>query len=146
MRIALGSDHGGVHLKEHLKEYLTKKNLEVVDCGTYSEASCDYPDIAVKVCDAINCGDVEKGILVCGTGIGISIAANKVVGIRAALCGDVFSALMSREHNDANVVWLGERVLGIGLAEMIVDTWLGGEFAGGRHANRVAKIMALEED
>ena len=116
----------------------------VLDCGTYTEESTDYPDYAAKVCQAINTGEAERGILVCGTGIGISIAANKIHGIRAALCGDVFSAQMSREHNNANVLCMGERVIGVGLAEMITDTWLQGEFAGGRYERRVDKIAALE--
>lgn len=144
MKIAVGSDHGGIHLKEHIKEQLQKAGWEVLDCGTNSEASCDYPDYAAKVCAEIAKGTVTRGILVCGTGIGVSISANKCKGIRAALCGDVFSAQMSREHNDANVLCLGERVLGLGLADLIVATWLKAEFAGGRHARRVGKIMALE--
>ena len=122
MKIAVGSDHGGIHLKNHIREYLTAKGIEVLDCGTYTEESTDYPDYAAKVCQAINTGEAERGILVCGTGIGISIAANKIHGIRAALCGDVFSAQMSREHNNANVLCMGERVIGVGLAEMITDT------------------------
>lgn len=146
MKIAMACDHGGFHLKEHLKKYLTEKGVEIVDHGTYSEDSVDYPDYAAKLCQDIVGGvsGAERGILICGTGIGISIAANKCPGIRAALCGDVFSAQMSREHNNANVLCLGERVLGVGLAEMIADTWLNTEFAGGRHQRRVDKIMALE--
>lgn len=144
MKIAIASDHGGYHLKEHLKKYLLDKGIEVVDYGTDSEASVDYPDYAAKLCQGLKEGAAERGILVCGTGIGVSIAANKCPGIRAALCGDVFSAKMSREHNNANVLCMGERVLGKGLAEMITDTWLTTEFAGGRHERRVGKIMALE--
>lgn len=144
MKIAVGSDHGGLQLKGHIRDYLIAKGIEVVDCGTYAEDSVDYPDYAAKVCKAINNGEVERGILFCGTGIGISIAANKIRGIRAAVCGDVFSALMSREHNNANVLCMGERVIGVGLAEMITDTWLKGEFAGGRHERRIDKITALE--
>ena len=145
MKIVIGSDHGGIHLKEVLKQHLAERGLEVTDAGTYTEDSCDYPDIAVKVCREITEGKAGRGILVCGTGIGMSMAANKVKGIRAALCGDVFSATMSREHNDANVICLGERVLGPGLAVSILDAWLDTEFAGGRHARRVNKIMAIEE-
>ena len=145
MKIVIGSDHGGIHLKEVLKQHLAERGLEVTDAGTYTEDSCDYPDIAVKVCREITEGKAGMGILVCGTGIGMSMAANKVKGIRAALCGDVFSATMSREHNDANVICLGERVLGPGLAVSILDAWLDTEFAGGRHARRVNKIMAIEE-
>ena len=145
MKIVIGSDHGGIHLKEVLKQHLAERGVEVSDAGTYTEESCDYPDIALKVCREITAGKAERGILVCGTGIGMSMAANKVKGIRAALCGDVFSAAMSREHNNANVICLGERVLGAGLAARILDSWLDTEFAGGRHERRVNKIMAIEE-
>ena len=145
MKIVIGSDHGGFHLKEVLKQHLAERGIEFNDAGTYTEDSCDYPDIALKVCREITEGKAERGILVCGTGIGMSMAANKVKGIRAALCGDVFSATMSREHNDANVICMGERVLGPGLAISILDAWLDTEFAGGRHARRVNKIMAIEE-
>ena len=145
MKIAIGSDHGGIHLKEALKKRLAERKIEVNDVGIYTEESCDYPDIALKVCREITDGNAERGILVCGTGIGMSIAANKVNGIRAALCGDVFSATMSREHNNANVICLGERVLGPGLATCILDAWLDTAFAGGRHARRVDKIMAIEK-
>ena len=145
MKLVIGSDHGGIHLKEVLKQHLAERGVEVSDAGTYTEESCDYPDIAVKVCQEITDGKAERGILVCGTGIGMSMAANKVKGIRAALCGDVFSATMSREHNNANVICLGERVLGPGLALSILDAWLDTEFAGGRHERRVNKIMAVEE-
>jgi ribose 5-phosphate isomerase B len=144
MKIAIGSDHGGIHLKEHLKEYLSEKGLEVEDCGTYTEESCDYPDIAAKVCGLISKGTVQQGILVCGTGIGMSIAANKCPGIRAAVVTDEYSAAKSHEHNNANVLCLGERVVGQGLAESLVDAWFGTPFAGGRHERRVNKIMALE--
>ena len=139
MKIAMGSDHGGIHLKNHLKDYLELK-------GTYTEESCDYPDYAAKVGHAVTGGEADLGILVCGTGLGISIAANKIKGVRAAVCGDVYSAKMSREHNNANILALGERVTGVGLAEMIVDVWLHTEFAGGRHERRVEKIMALEAE
>jgi len=145
MKLAIGSDHGGIHLKEVLKQHLAERGIEVKDVGTYTEESCDYPDIAVKVCQEITGGCAERGILVCGTGIGMSMAANKVGGIRAALCGDVFSAAMSREHNNANVICLGERVLGPGLAIRILDAWLDTEFAGGRHERRVNKIMTIED-
>lgn len=143
MKIALGSDHGGIHLKNHLKGYLEGKGWEVLDCGTYTEDSCDYPDIAAKLCGEIAAGTVYQGILVCGTGLGMSIAANKCAGIRAAVVTDEYSAIKSKEHNNANVLCLGERVLGLGLAESLVDAWLKTEFAGGRHARRVEKIMAL---
>ena len=143
MKIAIGSDHGGIHLKNHLKDYLQGKGWEVLDCGTYTEASCDYPDIAAKLCGEIAKGTVAQGILVCGTGLGMSIAANKCAGIRAAVVTDEYSAVKSKEHNNANVLCLGERVLGTGLAESLVDAWLKTEFAGGRHARRVDKIMDL---
>lgn len=145
MRIALGSDHGGYKLKEAIKNYLSERGIEFKDFGTISEASVDYPDFALMVAQAVSSGEFQRGILVCGTGIGIGIAANKVPGIRAALCHDTFSAQFSREHNDANILTLGERVIGTGLALEIVDTWLKSEFAGGRHARRVNKITAIEE-
>ena len=145
MKIVIGSDHGGIHLKEVLKQHLAERGIEVHDAGTYTEESCDYPDIALQVCREITEGKAERGVLVCGTGIGMSMAANKVKGIRAALCGDVFSATMSREHNNANVICLGERVLGSGLAVCILDAWLDTEFAGGRHERRVSKIMDIEK-
>lgn len=146
MKIALGGDHGGFQLKEQLKAYLEKQAIEVVDFGAFNENSVDYPDIAEKVGRAVAAGDPERGILICGTGIGISIATNKIKGIRAALCADVYSALMSREHNDANILCLGGRTIGSGHAEMIVDTWLHGVFRGGRHAVRTQKIAVLEQD
>ena len=148
MKIAIGSDHGGIHLKNHIKEYLENKGYEVVDHGTYTEDSCDYPDFAAKVCKDITSGasGAEKGILVCGTGIGISMAANKCKGIRAAVVADVFSAKMAAVHNNANVICMGERTTGVGIAEMMVDTFLTTPFAGGRHQRRIDKIMALEEE
>lgn len=145
MKLLMGNDHGGIHLKEHLKKYLTDKGYEITDVGAYTEDSCDYPDYAAKLCAELLKGTADKGILFCGTGIGISIAANKCKGIRAAVCNDVYSAKMSREHNDANVLCMGERIVGVGVAELIADTWLKTAFAGGRHARRVDKIMALEK-
>lgn len=144
--LAIGSDHGGYELKEHIKKYLTEKGIEVKDFGTYSEDSVDYPDCAVPVCRAVLDGVCESGILICGTGIGISIAANKINGIRAALCGDVYSAKMAKEHNNANVICMGGRVVGRELAFMIVDTWLEARHLGGRHAKRVEKIHMLENN
>ena len=140
--IHIASDHAGYALKELLVQFLAQKGINVVDDGTHSTESCDYPVLAHKLCAAVE-KEQGTGILICGTGIGISIAANKIHGIRAALCADVFSALMSREHNDANILCLGERTLGVGHAEMIVDTWLHGVFQGGRHADRTEKIMKL---
>ena len=142
--IAIGSDHGGYELKNHIIKHLEEKGIELNDVGCFSEDSVDYPDIAEKVCAEINEGRAERGILICGTGIGISIAANKIKGIRAALCSDVYSAKMCRQHNNANVVCLGGRVTGRELAFMIVDTYLNEQFEGGRHQKRIDKIHALE--
>lgn len=144
MLVAIGSDHGGFRLKEEIKELLAEENITFKDFGTYTAESVDYPDIAEQVGKAIVNGECAKGILICGTGIGIGIAANKIKGIRAALCHDVFSAKMTREHNDSNVLTMGERVIGPGLARMIVSTWLSTEFIGGRHAKRIEKISQLE--
>ena len=142
--IAIGSDHGGVELKKEIIAYLEKNNLEYKDYGTYTPDSCDYPVYAKKVANAILEGECEKGILICGTGIGISITANKFKGIRAALCHDCFSAQATREHNDANIVAMGARVVGPGLAVKIVDTFLNTEFSNDeRHINR---IRQMEED
>lgn len=146
MIIAIGSDHGGFHLKEEIKSMLTQENVKFRDFGTHSTETVDYPDIASAVGQAVVSGECTRGIVICGTGIGISIAANKIKGIRAALCHDVFSAQMSREHNDANILAMGERVIGAGLACMIVATWLKTDFAGGRHARRVDKITQLEAE
>lgn len=144
MLIAIGSDHGGFNLKEEIKKMLVEQNVEFLDFGTHSAESIDYPEIAQKVGQAVVSQECTRGIVICGTGIGVCIAANKIKGIRAALCHDVFSAQMSREHNDANILTMGERVIGPGLACMIVSTWLNTEFAGGRHGRRVDKISQLE--
>ena len=140
MKIGIGSDHGGFELKEYIKEYLKQEGIEYVDYGTNSTESVDYPDFGKKVAEAVVSKEVDRGIVICGTGIGISISANKVSGIRCALCGDTFSARMSRAHNNANVLALGGRVTGVGLALDIVKEFLEGEFEGGRHARRVNKI------
>lgn len=145
MKIALGSDHGGYRLKSEICKHLEWNKIEYFDFGTYSEESVDYPDIGQAVAEAVARGEYDRGIIVCGTGIGISISANKVPGIRAALCADCFSAKASREHNNANILALGERVIGVELAKMIVDTWLKSDFSGGRHANRVEKIAKIEQ-
>lgn len=145
MRIAIGSDHAGLHYKEEIKKFLAEKGLEYKDFGCKSGESVDYPDYGRAVGEAVASGEFDRGIVVCGTGIGISIAANKVRGVRAALCGDCFSAKACREHNDANVLALGERVIGLGQALMIVDIWLNTEFEGGRHERRVAKFAEIEE-
>ena len=145
MKIAIGSDHGAVELKDAVKKVLAELSVEVNDVGTSGAAAVDYPDIAEKVCAEVVDGAAERGIVLCGTGIGISIAANKIAGIRCALCNDVFSAKMSREHNDANVLAMGGRVLGFGPAGEIVRAWIGTDFSNGeRHKRRIEKISALE--
>lgn len=143
--LAIGSDHGGFELKNHIIKHLEEKGISYKDYGTYNENSIDYADCAKPVCEAIINGEADNGILLCGTGIGISIAANKFKGIRAALCSDVYSAKMSKEHNNAQIICLGGRVTGRELAFMIVDTWLDSKFAGGRHADRIAKIHQIEK-
>ena len=136
-KIAIGSDHGGFNLKNTIKKHLENKGYEVQDFGTYSTDSCDYPVYAKAVAKSVAKGENEKGIIVCGSGIGVSIAANKVKGIRAALCHESHSALLSRLHNNANVLCLGERITGESLALHIVDTWLKSEYEGGRHQKRI---------
>lgn len=145
MAIAIGSDHGGFELKNEIKKHLEDLGLAVQDFGTYTKDSVDYPDIAEAVCVPVAAGAFEFGVLVCGTGIGISIAANKINGIRAAHCTDAYSAAKAKEHNNANVICLGGRITGVDLALTIVDAYLNAEFEGGRHQNRVDKIMALEK-
>ncbi|KOA18366.1 putative sugar phosphate isomerase YwlF [Clostridium homopropionicum DSM 5847] len=145
MKIAIGCDHGGFKLKIAVVKHLQEKNIEVKDFGTYTEESCDYPDFAVKVSEEVVQGNFDFGIVICGTGIGISIAANKVPGARAALCHDTFSAHSTREHNNANILALGERVIGVGLALDIVDIFLSTDFQGGRHERRVSKISEIEK-
>ena len=142
--IAIGSDHGGYALKREIMAHLDERGLEYKDFGTYTEDSCDYPEYGAAVARAVASGEFERGILICGTGIGISISANKIHGIRAALCGDCFSAEMTRRHNDANMLCMGARVLGTGLALKIVDTFLASDFDGGRHAKRIALISDIE--
>lgn len=144
MIIAIGSDHGGLELKETIAAHLREAGHEVRDFGTKSTESCDYPLIAVPLAKAVAEGEAERGILICGTGIGIGIAANKVPGIRAALCHDVFSARASRQHNNANILTMGQRVVGPGLALTIVDEWLAADFEGGRHERRVDQLSAIE--
>ena len=139
--IAIGSDHGGYTLKKALMAHLDKRGLEYKDFGTYSEASCDYPVYAKAVANAVASGECERGILICGTGIGVSITANKVPGIRAALCGDCFSAEATREHNDANILCMGARVVGEGLALKIADIFLDTPFSNDeRHIRRISQI------
>lgn len=145
MKIALGSDHAGLPLKNEIIKHLEGKGIEIKDFGTYAEESCDYPDYAQKVAEKVVAKEFDFGILICGTGIGISIAANKVKGVRAALCSDTFSAHACREHNNANILALGQRVVGVGLALDIVDNFLNAEFQGGRHENRINKMMEIEK-
>jgi ribose 5-phosphate isomerase B len=144
MKIAVASDHGGYILKKTVIALLEESSIEYKDFGTFSADPVDYPDIALAVAEAVSSGAYERGILCCGTGIGVAIAANKVPGIRAGQCHDTFSARAAREHNDANILTMGERVVGPGLARDIVTTWLQAEFQGGRHAVRVDKIRAIE--
>jgi len=145
MKIGIGCDHGGYILKNRIKEYLMENSIEVIDYGTNDNTtSVDYPDFGKKVAEAVVSKEVDRGIIICGTGIGISIAANKVKGIRAALCTDSYSAKMSMEHNNANVLARGGRILGEGLALDIVHTWVNAKFQGGRHERRVNKISDIE--
>ncbi|RKD23054.1 ribose 5-phosphate isomerase B [Ammoniphilus oxalaticus] len=144
MKIILGADHGGYQLKEEIKQLLDSLGIVYEDVGCDCEQSVDYPDYALPVAQRVASGEFERGILVCGTGIGMSIAANKVKGVRCALTHDLFSAKATREHNDSNVLALGARVIGPGLALEIVKVWLGAEFEGGRHAGRVEKIAQIE--
>ena len=144
MKIAIGCDHGGFHLKEKIKEYLLAREIEVKDKGTYSEERVDFPLYAEKVAEAVAGKEADLGILCCGTGIGMSIAANKVKGIRAAVVGDCFSAKATREHNDSNILCLGERVTEEALALKILDEWLNAEFEGDRHIERLNQLADIE--
>lgn len=144
MKVAIGADHGGFKLKAELTELLQELGIDYTDFGTYSSDSIDYPDVAIPVAEAVANGEFDRGILICGTGIGIGIAANKVKGIRAALVHDTFSAKATRQHNNSNILTMGERVIGPGLARDIAQTWLETEFEGGRHENRVCKISDYE--
>jgi len=144
MRFAIGADHAGYEAKERVKRWLVEHGHGVDDVGTHGTASVDYPDFAGQVARKVAQGEADLGVLVCGTGIGMSMAANKVRGIRAAACAETFSARMSRRHNDANVLCLGARVLGSGLMEEILAAFVGGSFEGGRHAARVDKINRIE--
>ena len=143
-KIIIGCDHGGFELKNEIISHLEKRGIEVTDVGTYSTDSCNYPDYARALCKRIQSGEFERGILVCGTGIGISIAANKHNGIRAACCSDTFSARMTRMHNDANVLCMGGRVVGPGLACDMVDLFIDTEYEGGRHDARLSAIAEIE--
>jgi len=146
MKLAIGCDHGGFELKEEILKYIkTLRNIEVADYGVANKDSVDYPDYGAKVAEAVSQGTMDRGILICGTGIGMSIVANRYPKVRAALCHDHFTAQMSREHNDANVLVMGERVIGKGVALEIVKTWLETEFAAGRHQLRLDKITNIEK-
>lgn len=145
MKIALACDHGGINLKNAVKDYLSQNGYEYVDFGTESLDSCDYPDFALPAAEAVANGKCDKGIVICSTGIGVSIVANKVPGIRCAHCHDSYCAEFTRRHNDANMLALGEKVVGVGYALKIVQTFLTTEFEGGRHQRRVDKITAIEK-
>ena len=144
MTLVIGCDHAGLSLKQKIVAHLKERGIEVIDVGTHTPESCNYVDFAHAVCEAVTSGKAERGILVCGTGIGMSIAANKHAGIRAAACENTFSARMTRLHNDANVLCLGERVVGYGLACDMVDLFVDTEFSGGRHQMRVDALNALD--
>jgi ribose 5-phosphate isomerase B len=144
MKIVLASDHGGFELKEIVKEYLNSEGYDIKDFGTFNPESVDYFDYGVKAAESVAKGEADKGIVICGTGIGISITANKVKGIRCALCHDVYSAEMTRAHNDSNVLAMGGRVIGRDLALRIVKAWLETDFEGGRHERRINKISEYE--
>ncbi len=146
MKVAMACDHGGIDLKNVLKSELEAMGHEVVDYGTYTKDAVDYPDYGYKAAKAVASGECEKGVVVCGTGIGISISCNKVNGIRCALCHDVFSAKATRAHNDANMLAMGQRVIGQGLALEILHAFFEGEYEGGRHDTRIAKLMAIENN
>ena len=143
--LALGSDHVGIELKDVIKKMLDEKGIEYKDYGCYSTERTNYPIYGQKVAKAIVSGECEKGLLFCGTGVGISLAANKVHGIRAVVCSDCYTAVLSRQHNNSNILALGSRVVGIDLAKMIVEHWLSAEFEGGRHADRIEMLKEIEE-
>jgi len=145
MKVALASDHGGINLRKEIGQLLEELGIEYEDFGCDCSTSVDYPDYALPVAEKVVSGEFDKGILICGTGIGMCIAANKVKGIRCALVHDTFSAKATRAHNDSNILTMGERVIGPGLAREIAQVWLTGEFEGGRHANRIAKISEIEK-
>jgi len=144
VKIAIGSDHVGLELKKEIIDYLVEKGIEVKDFGTDSPERCDYPVYGYKVAMAVSSGEFDKGILICGTGVGMSLAANKVKGIRCVVCSEPYSALLSRKHNDTNILAMGARVVGAELAKMIVDCWINAEYEGGRHQKRVEMIAQIE--
>jgi len=146
MKIVLGSDHAGFELKEDLRAYLAEQKIEAADLGVYNGEPVDYPDIGASVAEKVSRGEVERGILICGSGIGMSIVANRFPGVRAALCHDSYTARISREHNDANLLILGGRLIAKGLAREILKIWLEAEFQGGRHQRRLERIRSMEEE
>ncbi|UOQ87083.1 ribose 5-phosphate isomerase B [Gracilibacillus salinarum] len=146
MKVILASDHGGINLSKEIVSLLEELNIEYEDIGCNCADSVDYPDYGIPAAERVASGEFDRGILICGTGIGMSIAANKVKGIRAALVHDLFSAKATREHNDSNMITMGERVIGPGLAREIVKEWLGTDFQGGRHANRIGKVADYENN
>lgn len=145
MKIAIGCDHVGIEHKELVIKHLESKGIEVIDFGTHSAERTDYPKYGLAVAKAVTSGDADQGLLICGTGVGISLAANKVPGIRAVVCSDPYTAQLSKQHNNTNILAFGSRVIGIELAKMIIDSWLEAEFEGGRHQNRVNQIAEIEE-
>ncbi len=145
MKIGIGNDHTGIEMKNEIKAYVEEMGYEVVNYGTDVHESCNYPEYGEKVARAVAAKEVDLGILICGTGLGISLAANKVKGIRAAVCSEPYTARLSRQHNNANIIAFGARVVGIEMAKMIVKEWLDAEFMGGRHQDRVDMIMAIED-
>lgn len=145
MKIAMGNDHTAIEMKNEISVYLKEKGYNIIDFGTNETASCDYPAYGEKVAEAVASGGADLGIAICGTGVGISLAANKVHGIRAVVCSEPYSAKLSRQHNDSNVLCFGSRVIGVEMAKMIVDSWLGASFEGGRHERRVDMIMDIEK-
>ena len=145
MKIVIGNDHAAVDMKFKIKEYIESMGHEVINVGTDDYSSCDYPDIAYTACEKIKNKEVDLGVLICGTGVGMSLAANKVKGIRACVCSETYSARLCREHNDANVLCFGERVIGIETAKELVSAFLNATFEGGKHKKRVDKILSIEE-
>ncbi|MCI9389470.1 MAG: ribose 5-phosphate isomerase B [Lachnospiraceae bacterium] len=145
MNIGIANDHSGIEMKQEITAFLQERGHEVVNFGTDKNESCDYPIYGEKVGRAVASGEVDRGILICGTGLGISLAANKVHGVRAVVCSEPCTARLSRQHNDANVLAFGARIVGLELAKMIVETWLAAEFEGGRHKRRVDMIMEIED-
>lgn len=145
MKLAIGNDHVAVEMKKEIKEYIEAKGIEVIDVGTNSTERFNYPVSGYKVARMVADGEVDGGVLICGTGVGISLAANKVKGIRACVCSDPYTAKLSKQHNDTNIIAFGARVIGVETAKMIVDEWLNAQFEGGRHQTRVDMIMEIEE-